>query len=73
MQKRKGKCMFFIENHVKKAVAKAGGPTFTSNRLNVSNGCVHKWIKAGRISNITKARQLAELSGIDLEKLRGEG
>lgn len=63
--------MFFVENHVKKAVAKAGGPTFTSNHLNVSNGCVHKWIKAGRVPNIVKARQLAELSGVTLDKLRG--
>lgn len=63
--------MFFQENHVRSAVAKVGGPTFTSNSLGVSNGCVHKWIKAGRVPNIAKARQLAELSGIELEKLRG--
>ena len=62
--------MFFIENNVKKAVAKAGGPTYTSNQLNVSNGCVHKWIRAGRISNIDKAKKLSEISGIALEKLR---
>lgn len=63
--------MFFLENSVKRAVARVGGPTFTSNHLGVSNGCVHKWIKAGRVPNLNKARQLAELSGIELEKLRG--
>lgn len=62
--------MFFRENHVKTAVAKAGGPTYTSNQLKVSNGCVHKWIKAAHVSNIDKARQLAKLSGIAVEKLR---
>lgn len=63
--------MFFIENHVKTAVAKVGGPTETSNQLHVSNSAVHKWIKAGRISKINQARKLAELSGISVEKLRG--
>lgn len=63
--------MFFLENHVKKAVAKVGGPTYTSNQLGVSNGCVHKWVAAGRVPNIEKARKLADLSGIDLQKLRG--
>lgn len=63
--------MFFIENQVKKAVSLVGGPTFTSNHLGVSNGCVHKWVKAGRVPNIVKARQLSELSGISVDKLRG--
>ena len=63
--------MFFIENHVKTAVTRAGGPTETSNQLKVSNGCVHKWIKAGRIAKINQARKLSELSGISVEKLRG--
>lgn len=63
--------MFFQENHVRSAVAKVGGPTFTSNSLGVSNGCIHKWVKAGRVPNILKARQLSELSGVSVEKLRG--
>ncbi len=63
--------MFFIENQVKKAVTIVGGPTFTSNHLGVSNGCIHKWVKNGRVPNVVKARQLAELSGISLAKLRG--
>ena len=63
--------MFFQENHVRSAVAVAGGPTFTSNHLGVSNGCVHKWVKAGRVPNIVKARQLSELSGVSVDKLRG--
>lgn len=63
--------MFFLENQVKKAVTLVGGPTFTSNRLGVSNGCVHKWVKAGRVPNIVKARLLSELSGVSIDKLRG--
>ncbi|MDO9485023.1 MAG: hypothetical protein Q7K25_03070 [Actinomycetota bacterium] len=63
--------MFFQENYVRAAVMKVGGPTETSNQLNVSNGCVHKWVKAGRISKINQARKLADLSGISVEKLRG--
>ncbi len=63
--------MFFLENQVKKAVTLVGGPTFTSNHLGVSNSCIHKWVKNGRVPNIVKARQLSELSGVSLEKLRG--
>ena len=63
--------MFFIENHVKTAVAKVGGPTSTSNQLNVSNSAVHKWIRAGRIPKINQAKRLSELSGISIDKLRG--
>lgn len=62
--------MFFQKNFVREAVAKVGGPTFASNHLGVSNGCIHKWIAAARVPNINKARQLAQLSGLELEKLR---
>jgi len=62
--------MFIQENFVGIAVAKVGGPTMTSNLLSVSNGAVHKWIKAQRVPNIHKAKQLAELSRISVEKLR---
>lgn len=62
--------MFNLENYVEKAVAKVGGPTMTSNLLSVSNGAVHKWINARKVPNIHKARQLAELSKIPVEKLR---
>jgi hypothetical protein len=63
--------MFFrLENHVKKAIAKAGGPTHVSNQLLISNGAVHAWVKKGRIANIDYARKLAELSGISVDLLR---
>ena len=63
--------MFNIrENHVQKAVDTVGGPTFASNLLAVSNACIHKWIKAERIPNIDKAKKLAQLSKVDLTKLR---
>ena len=64
--------MFIQENFVEKAVAKAGGPTMTSNQLGVSNGAVHKWIKANRVPNLNTAKRLAELSHVSLEKLRPE-
>lgn len=41
-----------------------------SNLLSVSNGAIHKWINAQRVPNLDKARKLAELSQVDLEKLR---
>jgi hypothetical protein len=60
----------FNENHVRTAINKIGGPTKTSNLLNISNGAVHAWIRAGRISNIDYARKVAELSGMPVEKVR---
>lgn len=63
--------MFIQKNYVKEAVTKAGGPTAVSNQIGVSNSCVHLWVQKRRVANIAKARQLSELSGIALEKLRG--
>ncbi len=57
-------------NYVKNAVDKIGGPTKTSNLLNVSNGAVHAWIKKGRVGNIDKARQLAQHAEMEIEKVR---
>lgn len=63
--------MFYIPvNHVKLAVAKAGGPTYVSNKLLISNGAVHAWIRKGRVSNLDLASKLSELSGIDVRQLR---
>lgn len=62
--------MFIQENHVQKAITKAGGPTMVSNQLSVSNGAIHKWINAQRIPNLDKAKKLAELSKVEVEKLR---
>lgn len=62
--------MFIQENYVQRAVAKAGGPTMVSNLLSVSNGAIHKWINSQRIPNLDKAKKLAELSKVALEKLR---
>lgn len=55
---------------VKMAVEMLGGPTKASNVLGVSNGTVQLWVKLGRISDIDKARQVAELTGIELSRLR---
>lgn len=62
--------MFIQQNYVQKAVDKVGGPTMVSNHLAVSNGAVHKWINTQRIPNLDKAKKLAELSKVAVEKLR---
>lgn len=63
--------MFFLEeNHVRRAVDSVGGPTKTSNLMGVSNAAVHKWVAAQRVPDIDQARKLAELSGIEVTKLR---
>lgn len=63
--------MFYIDkNYVREAVNKLGGPTKTSNLLNVSNAAVHVWVKNRRVSNIDLASKLAELAKMDLEQVR---
>lgn len=63
--------MYFIpQNHVKIAIARAGGPTRISNLLGIANGTVHSWIRAQRISNIQHASKLAELSKMTVQQLR---
>ena len=62
--------MIIQDNYVRKAVEKAGGPTAVSNSIGISNACVHQWVKKRRVANMAKAKQLALLSGISVEKLR---
>lgn len=63
--------MFFTpENHVRIAIAKAGGPTKVSNTLSLSNNTVHAWIRKARISNIDYARKVSEMSGVSVDQLR---
>lgn len=62
--------MQIVRNNVKIAVKKAGGPTKVSNVLGVSNGTVHSWMKKGTVSNIDKAKLLAELAGMKVSEVR---
>ncbi len=63
--------MFFTpDNHVRIAIAKAGGPTKISNQLLISNGAVHAWVRKGRIADLDFARKVSALSGVDVELLR---
>lgn len=62
--------MFLNENKVRTAVSRLGGPTKASNLLNVSNGAIHAWIKAGRVPNIDLAKKLAELAGMRVLEVR---
>lgn len=55
---------------IKSAIDLLGGPTKASNTLGVSNGTVHAWIKAGRISDIDKARMVADALDINVALLR---
>lgn len=59
-----------FNNNVKTAVNKLGGPTKASNLLGVSNGAIHAWIKNYRVPDISKAKRLAELSGMKVEEVR---
>lgn len=63
--------MLIQSNYVSQAVKKAGGPTAVSNDIGVSNATVHSWVQKRRVPNIVKAKQLAQLSGVALDKLRG--
>lgn len=63
--------MLIQSNYVGLAVKKAGGPTAVSNEIKVANATVHSWVQKRRVPNIVKARQLSELSGVSVEKLRG--
>lgn len=58
------------QNHVQIAVTRIGGPTKAATALGVSNTTIHAWIKAQRIADIDKAKQLAQLSGLELQQLR---
>jgi len=60
----------FFSNNVKIAVDKAGGATRVANELKCSGTAVFSWIRKGRVSNLDRAKQLAELSGVALEDLR---
>jgi DNA-binding transcriptional regulator YdaS (Cro superfamily) len=63
--------IFTQQNFVRTAVDRLGGPTKSANAIGVSNTTIHAWINQGRISNIDKARLMEELSGMDLQQLRG--
>ena len=62
--------MFFQENAVQIAVIRAGGPTRVSNLLSCSNAVVHRWVANQRVPNYERARILAELAGMPVERLR---
>lgn len=61
----------YIANYVRQAVSRIGGPTKAAHAMGVSNTTIHQWIREDRISDIDKAKAMAQLSGIKLEYLRG--
>lgn len=62
--------MYTAINYVKVACDRLGGATKLAHATTVSNAAVHKWIKAGRIPNIDKAKVVSVATGIELQLLR---
>ena len=58
------------DNLVQKAILALGGATKAAIQLKVSNSTIYKWINAGRVSDIDKAKQLASLANMKLEEVR---
>lgn len=58
------------QNDVRIAVDRLGGATKAAHAMAVSNATIHDWIKRGKIVNIDKAKRMAELSGLELQRLR---
>lgn len=62
--------MYSYQNNVKIAVERAGGPTKVALLIGCSGAAVHLWIRQRRISDISKAKILAEIAGMDVAELR---
>lgn len=60
-----------MQNHVRTAVERLGGPTKTAHLASVSNATIHVWLSSNRIPNIDKARIVAKEAGMDVQLLRG--
>jgi len=59
-----------FSNKVKKAVNRAGGATKVALALGCSGSAVFAWIRKEKISDIDKAKKLAEMTGMDVRDLR---
>lgn len=59
-----------VENKIRVAVQRLGGPTKTAIAMRCSGTAVGAWIRARRVSDIDKARKLSELTGVPVTELR---
>lgn len=59
-----------FQNKVKIAVQRVGGPTQVALQIGCSGSAVHAWIRKRKVSDINKARKLAELAGMELREVR---
>ena len=59
-----------MQNYVKVAVDRMGGPTKAAIAMEVSGTTIHDWIKRQRIVSLDKAKLMAKLSGLELQQLR---
>lgn len=62
--------IYFSHNHVRIAVDRLGGATRAAHAMSVSNATIHSWINRQYVSNIDKAKRMAELAGMELQQLR---
>lgn len=56
-------------NFVRIAVDRLGGPTKAAHQMGVSNATIHNWINKRTISDIDRARRLADLAGFNAKQL----
>jgi hypothetical protein len=59
-----------FSNKVKIAVDRAGGPTKVALQMGCSGSAVFAWIRKREVSDIDKAKKLAEIAGMDLREIR---
>lgn len=62
--------IYIPQQWVKVAIDRLGGATKAATAMAVSGTTIHNWIKRQRVSNVNKARQLAKLTGLQLQQLR---
>lgn len=62
--------LYIPRDWVKVAIGRIGGTTRAANAMGVSGTTIQNWIKLKRISNIDKAKQLAKLTGVEVDQLR---
>lgn len=59
-----------IENKVKIAIDRAGGPTKVALIMGCSGSAVFEWIRKHKVPDIDKAIKLAEMTDMDVRDLR---
>jgi hypothetical protein len=66
----KGEIKMARNQEIRKAIYNIGGLKIAAARLAVSTSAISKWIRNGKIPNLTLAQRVANESGFSLESLR---